>query len=170
MLEQWLAKDGLFYTAFFTSSWAVNVTATWADLILLLLAFSIAWHAENENHTLFHQEKKMPCSGAVSSVCFLHRDSVTYCSELFPLPGAAVAFIKRCLQYHSPFIITVDLIEMMHPSFSQYHVIMACSVQLFSLMQTGSLGIKNAFQLKACVTSNLIFSQRVHTYLPTSSL
>lgn len=58
------------------------------------------------------------------------------------------------------FIIAVDLIEMMRPSLLQYHVVMTHGVQLFSLMQTGSLGIKNAFQMEVCVTSHLIFLQK----------
>lgn len=84
------------------------------------------------------------------------------CWELLPVPGPAVAFIKRYLHCHSPFffIIAVDLIEMMRPSLLQYHVVMTHGVQLFSLMQTGSLGIKNAFQMEVCVTSHLIFLQK----------
>lgn len=57
----------------------------------------------------------MPCSGAVLSVP--SRDTFTYCSEQFLLPRFAVAFIKKCFQYHSPFMTTMGLVEMMCPSF-----------------------------------------------------
>lgn len=99
-------------------------------------------------------------------VCAVPKDLLMDCWELLlPMPGPAAAFLKRYLHCHSPFIITVDLIEMMRPSFLQYHVTMTHSAQLFSLMKTGSFGIKDAFQLEVCVTSSLIFPQKECTFI-----
>jgi len=88
------------------------------------------------------------------------RDSFTYCSELLLLPRFAVAFIKRCLQYHSPFIIATGLIETICPSFLP----ISCysGVQCTDVLSEANREFWNethTFHLTAWVAIKLIFSK-----------